>query len=146
MNRKSGKRSASSSGSPPEPAPLFIDRCAWSAALGGALAQAGIPFVAHREHVTHDTPDEEWLAAAADKGWLVVTRDQRMLYGIGFTWTPAMLASPSEDPCCDSSAVPLRTRCTATTRQRFGPNTLASTECLASRQVPVRSPLASSAS
>lgn len=80
MNRKSGKRSASSSGSPPEPAPLFIDRCAWSAALGGALAQAGIPFVAHREHFTHDTPDEEWLAAAADKGWLVVTRDQRIRY------------------------------------------------------------------
>jgi PIN like domain len=80
MNRKSGKRSASSSGSPPEPAPPFIDRCAWSAALGQALALAGIAFVPHSAQFTHDTPDEEWLAAAADRGWLVVTRDQRIRY------------------------------------------------------------------
>lgn len=80
MNRTSGKRFASSSGSPPEPRPLFIDRCAWSAALGKALTQAGIAFVPHHEHFRHDTPDEDWLAAAADKQWLVVTRDQRIRY------------------------------------------------------------------
>ena len=44
------------------------------------MTQAGIPFVAHHDHFTHKTPDEEWLAAAADKGWLVVTRDQRIRY------------------------------------------------------------------
>ena len=82
MKPASGKRSASSSGSPPEPArrALFIDRCAWSGALGRALREAGIAFVAHHEQFTHDTPDVIWLAAAADRGWLVVTRDQRIRY------------------------------------------------------------------
>jgi predicted nuclease of predicted toxin-antitoxin system len=80
MKRTSGKRSASSSGSPPEPRPLFIDRCAWSEALGQALTQAGIAFVPHRQHFRHDTPDEDWLAVAADQRWLVVTRDQRIRY------------------------------------------------------------------
>ena len=59
---------------------LFIDRCAWSGALGRALTEAGIPFVAHHDQFAHDTPDEIWLSAAADKGWLVVTRDQRIRY------------------------------------------------------------------
>ena len=65
---------------PPDERALFIDRCAWSGALGRALAEAGIPFVPHNDHFTHDTPDDEWLAAAADRGWLVVTRDQRIRY------------------------------------------------------------------
>lgn len=59
---------------------LFIDRCAWSAALGRALNEAGIGFVAHHAQFAHDTPDETWLAAAANHGWLVVTRDQRIRY------------------------------------------------------------------
>ena len=36
--------------------------------------------MAHHERFSHDTPDEIWLAAAADKSWLVVTRDQRIRY------------------------------------------------------------------
>src|SRR5262245_26784965 len=80
MSRTSWKRSVSSSDSPPEPRTIFIDRCAWSAAIGEALSTAGIPFVAHHHRFAHDTPDQEWLAAAADRGWLVVTRDQRIRY------------------------------------------------------------------
>jgi predicted nuclease of predicted toxin-antitoxin system len=44
------------------------------------LTEAGIRFVAHHDHFKHDAPDEVWLAEAADKGWLVVTRDQRIRY------------------------------------------------------------------
>ena len=80
MSPTSGKPSASSIDSPPEPRALFIDRCAWSGALGRGLSEAHIPFVAHRDLFEHDVPDEVWLAAAADKGWLVVTRDQRIRY------------------------------------------------------------------
>ena len=81
-HRRSGKRSATSASSPqPEPrATLFIDRCAWSGKLGEALTAAGIHFVAHRDKFAPDAPDDEWLAAAADRGWLVVTRDQRIRY------------------------------------------------------------------
>ena len=82
MKSTSGKRSASSSGSQPEPKQrtLFIDRRAWSAALGRALDEGGIGFLAHHERFSHDTPDEIWLSAAADESWLVVTRDQRFRY------------------------------------------------------------------
>ena len=80
MSRTSGKRSVSNTDSPPEQRTLFIDRCAWSAALGRALQEAGIDFIAHRDRFAHDTPDEVWLSAAADTGWLVVTRDSRIRY------------------------------------------------------------------
>jgi hypothetical protein len=61
---------------------LFIDRCAWSGALGRALTAAGIPFIAHHERFEPAAPDEQWLAAAAGSGWLVVTRDQRIRYKV----------------------------------------------------------------
>ena len=80
MSPRSGKRSASSTGSPPEPPTLFIDRCAWSGALARSLSDAGIAFIPHHERFEHDAPDEVWLSAAADQGWLVVTRDQRIRY------------------------------------------------------------------
>jgi predicted nuclease of predicted toxin-antitoxin system len=80
MSPTSGKPFASSTDSRPDPPALFIDRCAWSGALGRALTEAHIEFVAHHDRFEHDAPDEFWLAAAADQGWLVVTRDQRIRY------------------------------------------------------------------
>lgn len=58
----------------PEPT-LFVDRDAWSRALGDALLGAGIRFVAHHQHFAPDTPDTEWLGVAGREGWLVLTRD-----------------------------------------------------------------------
>ena len=50
--------------------------------LGNALREAGIPFVSHQERFAPNAPDDEWLTGVADKGWLVVTRDQRIRYKI----------------------------------------------------------------
>ena len=61
---------------------LFIDRCAWSGKLGAALDAAGIPYVPHNQLFHHDTPDEVWLTAVKDNGWLILTRDQRIRYRI----------------------------------------------------------------
>ena len=60
MKPTSGKRFASNGGLAPElgQRTLFIDRCAWSAALGRALDEGGIGFIAHQERFSHDTPDE----------------------------------------------------------------------------------------
>lgn len=75
--RKSRKPSVSSSAAPPESeALLFIDRCAWSRRLGEALAEAGIPFVAHHEKFAPACPDDEWLRVAGREGWIVITRDK----------------------------------------------------------------------
>lgn len=65
---------------PPESAgpTLFIDRDAWSHRLDQALKAAGISIVAHREHFADDTPDPEWLAEVGARGWIVLTRDQRI--------------------------------------------------------------------
>lgn len=62
---------------PPEPF-LFIDRDAWSRALGEALTAAGIAFVAHHQRFAPAAPDTEWLAVAGAEGWLVLTRDQNI--------------------------------------------------------------------
>lgn len=59
---------------------LFIDRCAWSGKLGEALTAAQIPYVPHKDLFAHDAPDEEWLAAVKQHGWLILTRDQRIRY------------------------------------------------------------------
>ena len=55
-----------------------MDRDAWSAKLDAAQRAAGIPFIAHRDVFAHNTPDEEWLAEAGRRGWLVFTRDQNI--------------------------------------------------------------------
>ncbi len=57
---------------------LFIDRDAWSYALDAALRAQGIPFEAHRDHFANDTPDTEWIGIVGARGWLALTRDQRI--------------------------------------------------------------------
>jgi PIN like domain len=70
------------SAAPPERPTLFIDRCAWSRVLGRALGAADIPFIEHGQLFPQACPDEVWLQGVADKGWLVVTRDQRIRYKV----------------------------------------------------------------
>jgi hypothetical protein len=60
----------------PDGPTLFIDRDTWSARLGAALAAAGIPHVAHRDHFPHDAPDPSWIEKVARRGWVIVTRDK----------------------------------------------------------------------
>jgi predicted nuclease of predicted toxin-antitoxin system len=65
---------------PPDPVgpTLFIDRDAWSHHLDRALRAAGVTFVAHRDHFDDDTPDPDWLTQVGQRGWIVLTRDQRI--------------------------------------------------------------------
>lgn len=83
--KKSKKPSVSSSAAPPEPITLFIDRCAWSRALGEALDKIGANYIAHHHRFEPDAPDEVWLEAAGQEGWAVITRDKRI------RWRPAEL-------------------------------------------------------
>lgn len=57
---------------------LFVDRDTWSRELGAGLRAAGIPFVAHRDLFAHDAIDPQWIAEAGRRGWVVVTRDQKI--------------------------------------------------------------------
>lgn len=76
--RKSSKRSVTSSTSPPDNPLLFIDRDAWSKALGSVLAGAGVGHIAHHQRFAPDSPDIEWIQAAGREGWIAITRDQNI--------------------------------------------------------------------
>ncbi|HEY1328918.1 MAG TPA: hypothetical protein VGI14_18415 [Casimicrobiaceae bacterium] len=65
--------------SPPEqPAPLFIDRDAWSNALDAALRGNGVQFVAHKDVFADDSKDVEWIARVSAEGWIGITRDKNI--------------------------------------------------------------------
>jgi hypothetical protein len=61
-----------------EPPRLFIDRDAWSNALGAALQVRGVPFIAHKQLFPEDSPDGDWIQRVSDEGWIGITRDQNI--------------------------------------------------------------------
>jgi predicted nuclease of predicted toxin-antitoxin system len=76
--RRSSRRSVSSKASPPDLAPLFIDRDAWSHKLGQALDDSGVAYIAHRQRFNHDSPDVEWIEMASRENWIAISRDQNI--------------------------------------------------------------------
>lgn len=44
------------------------------------LAAAGPSVETHRDHFPPDCPDEDWLSAVGQRGWIVVTHDRRIRY------------------------------------------------------------------
>lgn len=76
--KKSKKLSASSNAAPLNYPLLFIDRCAWSNRLGGALSKANVQFTPHHEHFEPACADVDWLPVVGKNGWVVVTRDKNI--------------------------------------------------------------------
>jgi len=63
------------------PAPVFfVDRNLGRRVVPGAMRAAGLLVEVMDEHFDPATPDEVWLRAVGDRGWFVVTRDQRLRY------------------------------------------------------------------
>ena len=46
----------------------------------GILAAAGIRVHRHDDHFPQDCSDEEWLTEIGNRGWVAITRDQRIRY------------------------------------------------------------------
>ncbi|MCW5661662.1 MAG: hypothetical protein KIT60_28505 [Burkholderiaceae bacterium] len=44
------------------------------------LREAGLVVERHADHFAHDTPDAQWLTAVGERGWIVVTHDERIRY------------------------------------------------------------------
>lgn len=61
----------------PDPV-LFVDECLGSTDVPGALAKAGITFEVWHRHFEAGTADETWLASVGARGWVVITKDQRI--------------------------------------------------------------------
>lgn len=44
------------------------------------LRDAGLTVERHADHFAHDCPDEQWLEAIGQRGWIAVTHDGRIRY------------------------------------------------------------------
>ena len=56
---------------------VFFDRtCGRS--IPQALKLLGLDVEGHGEHFAHDTPDDVWLREVGERGWIVITNDQRI--------------------------------------------------------------------
>jgi predicted nuclease of predicted toxin-antitoxin system len=72
----------SASPKPPEELTFFLDRQLGRYKMAGALRDAGLKVEIHDDHFAPDAKDEEWLTVAGQKGWIVVTRDERIRYRV----------------------------------------------------------------
>ena len=61
----------------PEPV-LFVDECLGSTDVPGALQAVGIKFELLHVHFAAGTADETWLLEVGRRGWVVLTKDQRI--------------------------------------------------------------------
>lgn len=57
---------------------LLLDRCMGAKAVPEALRSDGAQVVCHQDHFAPDSTDEEWLAEAGKRGWVVITKDRRI--------------------------------------------------------------------
>lgn len=60
---------------PREPFVWFIDRSLGRIQLATVLRALGELVEVHDDHFAKNTPDTEWLAAVAARGWVVLTKD-----------------------------------------------------------------------
>lgn len=44
------------------------------------LEQAGLNVQRHDQHFAPETPDEQWLRAVGQRGWIAITHDRRIRY------------------------------------------------------------------
>jgi len=61
----------------PEPV-LFLDECLGSTDVPEALRALGATVELLHEHFPAHTPDESWLREVGRRGWVVLTKDQRL--------------------------------------------------------------------
>jgi predicted nuclease of predicted toxin-antitoxin system len=77
---KSKKPSGANSPSKrPEPV-FFLDRSLGKNRVATALRQAGATLHIHDDYFPPDAKDEDWLAEAGQRGWIVLTKDHRIRY------------------------------------------------------------------
>lgn len=76
MKKPSGANSPSKR---PDPV-FFLDRSLGKNRVATALRQAGATLHIHDDHFPPDAKDEDWLAEAGQRGWIVLTKDHRIRY------------------------------------------------------------------
>ena len=67
------------SSKPPKAVEIFIDR-SLGRKIALPLAEAGAIVHLHDDHFAQDAEDQQWLTEVGKRGWLVLTKDQRIRY------------------------------------------------------------------
>ena len=77
QKRPSGPKRDSSSRKPPE---VFVDRSLGRNKVPGRLREAypDLSVIAHDDLFPQDTDDEMWLRHAGERGWIVLTKDEKI--------------------------------------------------------------------
>jgi hypothetical protein len=78
--KKKSKKPSVTNSKPPDEVTFFIDASLGGKVVAQALRDAGAKVEIHNDHFAQGTPDHEWLAAVGDKGWVVLTKDERIRY------------------------------------------------------------------
>ena len=70
-----------------EPEPVFlVDRDLGSKVVPDALRKAGCTVEVHSDHFDGEAPDHEWIRTVGERGWFVITHDDKIRYPIGDSW------------------------------------------------------------
>ena len=75
---KSTKPSAASSGLPE--LTFFVDRSLGRQLVANALRLAGESVEIHDDHFAPDAPDDVWLTAVGQRGWIALTKDKAIRF------------------------------------------------------------------
>lgn len=59
---------------------FFIDRCLGKHPIAEEIRSAGVQVEIHDDHFPAGATDQEWIPQVGRKGWIVLTKDQRIAY------------------------------------------------------------------
>jgi predicted nuclease of predicted toxin-antitoxin system len=62
----------------PDDVVFFVDRSLGKHHVADALRKLGAIVEVHDDHFAIDAPDAEWIAEVSRRGWVVLTKDQRI--------------------------------------------------------------------
>jgi predicted nuclease of predicted toxin-antitoxin system len=69
-----------SAAKPPDGTVFFIDRSLGIEPIRRELRGAGVIVEIHDDHFARDADDRLWLRTVGERGWVVLTKDQRLRY------------------------------------------------------------------
>jgi predicted nuclease of predicted toxin-antitoxin system len=64
----------------PDETVFFIDRSLGTEPIRTELIKAGLAVEIHDDHFARDEEDRVWLRTVGERGWVVLTKDQRLRY------------------------------------------------------------------
>ena len=64
--------------SQPQPTIFFIDRCLGGKFVAEELRHSGITVETHDDHFDKGAQDVEWIPTVGQRGWVVLTKDNRI--------------------------------------------------------------------